>query len=72
MKDPKDIFATSDKDLVLMAVVFETNEHTRSLARAEQVRRQTKAIQEFNRGSSFLAWVMIAAAFIQVVVAVLK
>ena len=72
MKDPKEIFATSDKDLVLMAVVYETNEHTRSLARAEQTRRQTKAIHDFNKASSFLAWVMIAVAFIQVIVAVLK
>ena len=71
-KKPIDIFETSDYDLVLLSQVMESGEHTRSLARAEQTRRQTQAIHNFNQASSRLAWIMIAVAVIQILVALLR
>ncbi len=61
---PEDIFQKSDKELVLMSVTYEWNENTRSLAKAEQVRRQTEAVNNFNKASTRLAWIMIGLAVV--------
>ena len=67
-----DIFEMSDYDLVLWSAATGMDVWKGSLARAEQARRQTKAIHDFNRASSWLASIMIAAAAVQILVAVFK
>ena len=69
---PSDVFQLSPCDLVLWSAATGLDEWKGSLARAEQARRQTKAIHDFNRASSRLAYIMIAAAIVQVLIAVLK
>ena len=67
-----DVFELSNHDLVLWSAATGMDEWKGSLARAEQARRQTKAINDFNRASSWLALIMIAAAAVQILVAVFK
>ena len=61
---PEEIFEKSDKELVQLSQVYETGEHTRSLARAEQLRRQTIAIQKFNTTSTWLTIAMLILAVV--------
>ncbi len=70
--DSQKVFKVDDKALVIMSTIMDSNEHIRSLARAEQTRRQTEAIHDFNKASGRLAWVMIGAALIQIFVAIFK
>ena len=70
--EPNDIFKMSDRDLVLWSAVTGRDEWKVALARAEQARRQTKAIHDFNRASSWLAGVMITMAALQILVAVFR
>ena len=72
LEEPNDIFQMPPDDLVLWSAATGLDEWKGSLARAEQARRQTKAIHDFNRASSCLAYIMIAAAIVQVLIAVLK
>ena len=62
----------SSHDLVLWSAATGMDEWKGSLAKAELARQQTKAIQDFNRASTWLAWIMIAVAVVQILVAVLK
>ena len=60
LNDPQKVFDVCPKGLVILAT--RTGMHgdvLRPLARAEQTRRQTQAIHEFNSSSTRLAMVMI-------------
>ena len=47
------VFEVCDKGLVVMATMMDGNEHIRSIARAEQTRRQTNAINQFTLSPEF-------------------
>ena len=70
LKDPRKIFDVCDKELVTMATRMDQNEHIRSLARAEQTRRQTEAIHKFNSSSTYLALVMIMLSIGMIIIGV--
>ena len=72
LKKVDDVFNMSSHDLVLCSAATGMDEWKGSLARAELTRRQTKAIDDFNRASSCLAFIMITAAIVQIVLAILK
>ena len=72
IEKPADIFDMSPEDLVLWSAATGMDEWKGSLAKAEQARRLTKALQDFNRASTWLGWIMIGMAVIQIFVAVFK
>ena len=72
LEKSNDVFAMSNRDLVLWSAATGMDEWKGSLARAELTRRQTKTIDNFNRASTCLAWIMITAALVQIVVALIK
>ena len=60
LNDPQKVFDVCPKGLVILATRTGMNgDILRPLARAEQIRRQTQAIREFNSSSTRLAIVMI-------------
>ena len=71
-KTPSDIVDMSPHDLVLLSAATGMDKWQGRLAKAELTRRQTKAIYDFNKASSRLAWIMIAAVLVQIIVAIIK
>ena len=69
LEKPSDIFGMSPYDLVLWSAATGMDEWKGSLAKAEQTRRQTEAVNKFNRASSRLALIMICVALTQLIVA---
>lgn len=64
-KDPTKL---TDKDLINWLLQDQTN----NVPIGELTRRNTEAINKFNRQSSFLAWAMIIFAIISIIISIVS
>jgi len=58
----------TDKELI----EWLTRDQVNNVPIGELTRRNTEAIEKFNKASSLLAWAMIGLAFVSILIAILK